>query len=187
LILYISFLKNAYKYNLCKGEYTLMKQSSSNSTFEVVRRGDDNFQGVPGKFGGGYEIQVIGDDQNLGSRLRLGGADREKTAMAVAAVLNAAIYAPEISGLANYGLKDSSQVALLGRLLSFGEQITAFTEGDSAPQSEEIIDLRPPTDRLPSLLGLTISTGSPNSDGEGPLVTVNRSGVAMLKGEVKKQ
>jgi hypothetical protein len=124
-----------------------MNQSSTSPTFEVVRRGDDNFQGVPGRFGGSYEIQVIGDDKDPEARLRLGGADQEKTALGVVSVLIAGLVSRGIADLKNGGFgAGTTEARLYNRCADFAAKIMELssveeptsTEGGSADETTTI-------------------------------------------------
>ena len=172
---------------------------------EAVHCTDDNFQGIEHRFGGRSEVQVVSTDENgKVQRLRLGGTDSEDAAIAVASVLQASLFSEGVQSLENGGFKaGKTEAKLYNRCANFAAKIMELCDDEVRPLTEKVldlgkcndepgdkanltIDLTSTTHRLPSLLGLTISTGSPNSDGEGPLVTVNRSGVAMLKGEVQE-
>ena len=175
---------------------------------EAVHCTDDNFQGIEGRFGGSSEVQVVSIDENGEvQRLRLGGADRKETVLSVASVLNASLVSEGVANLKDGGFKrdKTREIALYGRCTDFAERIMKLSSVEKPISTDEdlepgecnnepddkanlTIDLTSTTHKSTGLLGLelVVSTGSPSSDEKGPIVTVDRSGVAMLEIEVQE-
>jgi hypothetical protein len=174
---------------------------------EAVHCTDDNFQGIEHRFGGRSEVQVVSIDKNgKVQRLRLGGTDSEDAAIAVASVLQASLFSEGVQSLENGGFKaGKTEAKLYNKCADFAAKIMELSSVEEPIPTEEdldsgkcnnepddkanlTIDLTSITHRSTGLLGLelVVSTGSPSSDEKGPLVTVDRSGVAMLEREVRE-